>query len=117
MVVSSWGRDFMLAKLHFRHLGVSRTKVLARRVVWWPGLDGILEDVVKSCSECLQAQPLPTSAPMQPWSWPNRPWSWLHVDFAGPQEILRPEIHHGFVVYRTDMNLFRAEECSDCNML
>ena len=26
--------------------------------------------MVKSCSEGQQAQPLPTSAPMQPWSWP-----------------------------------------------
>ena len=86
MVFPSRGRDIMLAELHVGHPGVSRVKMLARGVVWWPGLDGMVEDVVKNYLECKQAQPLPTSAPMQPWSWPTRRWSRLHVDFAGPLE-------------------------------
>ena len=50
--------------------------------MWW-----------KSFSECQQTQPLPTSAPMQPWSWPTRPWSRLHVDFAGPLECIVVDAH------------------------
>ena len=53
-------------------------------VVWWPVLDGMVGNVVKNSLKCQQAQPLPTSPPMQPWSWPTRHWSRLHVDFAGP---------------------------------
>ena len=67
-------------------LGIQRQKALARRVVWLPGLDYMVEDVVKNCSECQQEQTLPTSAPMQPRSWPTRPWSRLHFDFVGPLE-------------------------------
>ena len=81
MVFPSRRRDYMLAKLHVGHPGVIKVKVLARGVVWLPGVD---ENVVKNCLDCQQAQPLPTSAPMQPWSWPTRPWSRFHVDFAGP---------------------------------
>ena len=86
MVVPSRGGDFMLVELHVGRPGVSRMKALARSVVWWPGLDGMVEDMVKNCSECQQAQPLPTSALMQQWRWPTRPRSRLHVDFAGPLE-------------------------------
>ena len=67
MVVPSRGRDFMLAELCIGHPGVSRMKVLARGVVWWPGLDSMVEDVVKSYSECQQSQPVLTSAPIQLW--------------------------------------------------
>ena len=76
----------MLAELQVRHPGVSTMKALARRVVWLPGLNGMVEDVVKNCSECQQEQPLPTSTPLQPCSWPTRPWSRLHFDFVGPLE-------------------------------
>ena len=51
MVVPSSGRAFMLAKLDVRHPGVSRLKALARGAVWWSGLDGMVEVVVKSCLE------------------------------------------------------------------
>ena len=84
MVIPSRGRDFMLVELNNGHPVVSRMKTMARDIAWWPGLDGIVEDVVKSCSKCQHAQPLPTSVSMQPWSWLTRPWSRLHYDFAGP---------------------------------
>ena len=61
MVVPSRKRDFMPEELHVGHPGVSKMKVLARGVVWWPGLDDMVEDVVKNCSECQQAQPLKIS--------------------------------------------------------
>ena len=52
MVVPLRGRVFILAELHVEHPGVSTMKVLARGVVWWSGLDGMVEVVVKSCFEC-----------------------------------------------------------------
>ena len=86
MVVPRQGQEFILSELHGGHPGVSRMKAVARGLVWWPGLDGMVEEVVKNCSECQQAQPLPATEPMQPWSWPTRPWSRLHMDFAGPMD-------------------------------
>ena len=86
MVVPSRGRDYMLAVLHIGDPGVSRMKALESSVVCWPGFDGMGEDVVNIFLEYQQAQPLITSAVMQPWSWPTRPCFRLHVDFAGPLE-------------------------------
>ena len=55
MVVPSRERYFNLAELHIGHPGMSRMKVLARGVVWWPGLDDMVEDMVNnfwSVSKC-----------------------------------------------------------------
>ena len=86
VVVPPQGRESVLAELHSGHPGISRMKSLARGLVWWPGIDGNIETLVKSCSSCQQNQPSPPTAPMQPWSWPTRPWSRLHVDYAGPMD-------------------------------
>lgn len=86
VVVPRQGQDYVLMELHTGHPGMSRMKALARGLVWWPGLDGMVEDIVKSCTECQQVKPLPVRAPLQPWSWPTRPWSRLHIDFAGPMD-------------------------------
>lgn len=84
VVVPEKGREYVVSELHGGHPGATRMKALARGLVWWPGLDGVLEGVVKNCPECQEIQSLPPTQPMQPWSWPTRPWSRLHLDFAGP---------------------------------
>ena len=61
-----------------------RMKRLARGYVWWPGLDRDIEDQVKQCTKCKQAQKMPVAAPLHPWEWPDRPWAQLHTDYAGP---------------------------------
>ena len=49
------------------------------------GLDSIdIEDLVRTCSQCQDNQPVPPAAPLRPWSWPTCPLPRLHVDYAGP---------------------------------
>ena len=86
VVIPPKGRDFILMELHGGHPGVSRMKALARNIVWWPGLDAMVENMIKNCSECQQVEPLPASEPLQLWSWPSRPWTRLHIDYAGPMD-------------------------------
>ena len=59
-------------------------KSLARSHMWWPGLDGEIEQLAKSCQPCHEAKQAPAKAPLHPWSWPSKPWQRIHVDFAGP---------------------------------
>ena len=61
-------------------------KSLARSLMWWPGMDHEIEEMVKHCAECQRGQSAPPSAPLHPWKWPTRPWARLHVDFAGPMD-------------------------------
>ena len=77
-------RPRLLAELHAGHFGSSRMKELARSYLWWPGLDHELEDLTKSCPECLSQRALPPKAELHPWEWPTHPWHRIHVDYAGP---------------------------------
>ena len=74
----------VLNQLHQGHPGVSRMKGIAHSFVWWPGLDKVIEEKVKSCCHCQQHQKTPSLAPLHPWEWPERPWSRVHIDHAGP---------------------------------
>ena len=82
---SGGARTRSISELHGGHPGVTRMKALVRGLVWWSGLDGMMEREVKDCPECLEAQALPATQLMQPWSWPTRPWSRPHIDYAGQQ--------------------------------
>ena len=84
IVIPSAGREKVMTELHDSHPGITRMKGIARRVVWWPGIDQDLETKVKNCSQCQQHQATPAKAPLHPWEWPQRPWSRIHIDHAGP---------------------------------
>ncbi|XP_041822728.1 uncharacterized protein K02A2.6-like [Chelmon rostratus] len=74
-------RPKMLKELH-EHLGIVRTKALARSHFWWPSLDIEIEAMVESCPTCQNNRHAPNKAPVHPWKWPELPWERIHIDFA-----------------------------------
>ena len=84
VIILPQGRQQVLEELHSGHPGMCRMKSLARMYMWWPGMDGKIEEKVRRCSNCQKHRQTPPVAPLQPWKWPERPWSRLHLDFAGP---------------------------------
>ena len=88
VLIPPQAREHILAELHCGHPGGARMKSLARRFVWWPGMDQQIEETVKECPECQQSQASPPVAPLCSWQWPTRPWSRIHIDFAGPMDDL-----------------------------
>ena len=88
VLIPPQAREHILAELHGGHPGGARMKSLARRFVWWPGMDQQIEEAVKACPECQQSQSSPPVAPLCSWQWPTRPWSRIHIDFAGPMDNL-----------------------------
>ena len=84
VVVPHIGRGMVMEELHSGHPGITRMKGIARRIVWWPGIDQDLENCVKSCTQCQLNQSSPARAPLHPWEWPQRPWARIHIDHAGP---------------------------------
>ena len=54
-------------------------KAVARRYMWWPGIDKAIEYTAKACQFVKRA---PAMAPLHPWAWPEKPWQRVHLDFA-----------------------------------
>lgn len=84
VVIPSRYRQEVLSELHLNHPGMVRMKSLARLHVWWPNLDGDIEQTVKDCIDCQANRCRAPFKVVNPWIWPTRPWQRLHVDFAGP---------------------------------
>ena len=83
-MIPNVGQARLLTELHEGHSGISRMKTLVRTVMWWPGIDHDIENIVNKCSDCQLVRPAPPAAPLQPLTWPAWAWSRLHLDFAGP---------------------------------
>ena len=58
---------------HEGHQGSTRTKQLLRSSVWFPGMDRLVEDVIKSCGACQVSMPHKQRAPLQMSKLPNKP--------------------------------------------
>ena len=84
IVIPNKVRHKLMEELHAEHMGSSKMKELARKYFWWPGLDGELESLIKSCPECLENRDFPKKSPLHPWEWPSVPWHRIHIDYAGP---------------------------------
>ena len=58
VIVPAKLRERVLEELHSAHMGIAKTKTLARSHVWWPKLDSAIEMMTKSCSKCQAVQSL-----------------------------------------------------------
>lgn len=76
-------RSRVLQELHETHMGIVRTKALARSFVWWPNIDKAIAQLCNSCTTCQMVRNDPPKY-YHPWTFPVSRWSRLHIDFAGP---------------------------------
>lgn len=77
-------RVIMLA--HSGHQGIVKTKRFLRDSVWFPGIDKMVEEIVRECLPCQAANhdAKPVSEPLQMSPLPQGPWQELSMDFCGP---------------------------------
>lgn len=69
---------------HQGHQGIVKTKQHLRTKVWWPHINGDVDDWVKRClayQVCGHGDPPP---PLQVSPLPGKPWSSLYTVFCGP---------------------------------
>ena len=50
-------RSIILAKFHENHPGIVAMKCLSRELIWYPGLDKDIEQVVRNCQICQSVRP------------------------------------------------------------
>ena len=71
---------------HASHQGIVKTKGFLREKVWFPGIDGMVEDKVKKCIPCQAATTsgAERQEPLKMTPLPSAPWKEVAVDFTGP---------------------------------
>ena len=84
VVIPNKLQDRVLEELYYGHLVVLKMKALARSYVWWPNINGRLEELAKASSGCQQNHKMSTKAPLHPWEWATAPWQRIHIDYFGP---------------------------------
>jgi len=67
---------------HEGHQGMVRTKAYLRSMMWFPGLDKLVEMTIRDCLACQSIKPSKTAtAPLQMTELPNHPWEKVAMDF------------------------------------
>ena len=69
---------------HEGHQGILKMKQLLHSAVWFPGMDRMTEDIVRSCLPCQAATQQKPKEPLQMIELPERPWQKVSLDFSGP---------------------------------
>ncbi|CAB4044926.1 sec1 family domain-containing 2 [Paramuricea clavata] len=73
-------RKSILAQIHEGHLGMERSKLRARKLVFWPGMSKQIEDVVSNCTTCQQLRLSNPKEPMIPHEIRQYPWQIVASD-------------------------------------
>ena len=85
LVIPESLRQKIVILAHQGHQGLVKTKKLIREKVWFPGIDRLVEDAVRSCTACQANTPLTQNqAPLNMTPLPDGPWEHLSADFSGP---------------------------------
>ncbi|XP_060595117.1 uncharacterized protein K02A2.6-like [Ruditapes philippinarum] len=85
LVIPAQLQDRVVDIAHQAHQGIVKTKQLLREKVWFPSIDKMVEEAVKSCIPCQASYPGHNKRePICPTVLPSSPWSELAVDFSGP---------------------------------
>ena len=73
-------RKEMLQRIHQGHMGIEKSKRRARDVLYWPGMNSQISDMISRCTICLQHQRQNTKEPMIPSRIPSKPWEVVATD-------------------------------------
>ena len=74
-------QNMILKMLHKNHTGITKMKQLARRSVYWFGLNKDIEHFAKSCRVCNEMKIAQRPKQTNSWIPTTRPFSRLHADF------------------------------------
>lgn len=75
-------RQSALLQLHAAHQGTTRTKLRARQVVYWPGIDNDIDNIILTCKLCQDSLPSHPPEPMVPKQRPSRSFQEIAIDFC-----------------------------------
>ena len=76
------------------HLGITKMKQMLRAKYWFPGMNGMIDQMVGHCYDCQVPTQDRRQEPIKPSAIPKEPWEEISVDFGGPY----PDGHYNLVV-------------------
>lgn len=71
----------VLKMLHDTHIGMTRMKLLAKRHVWWFGIDEDIEKFTRHCEACQLNQDTPSKIELASWLETKHFFERIHIDF------------------------------------
>ena len=75
-------RNEILTKIHAGHQGREKCKQRARQVVFWPGINSDINNVVDNCETCQRHQHNYQKEPLKPYPVPTRSWQVVGTDLC-----------------------------------
>jgi hypothetical protein len=75
----------MLELIHEGHLGVEKSRALARQALYWPGMSDDIAKTVTSCETCITFRASQQKEPLMCHDVPGRPWQKLGADIMTVQ--------------------------------
>ncbi|XP_054279149.1 uncharacterized protein K02A2.6-like [Macrosteles quadrilineatus] len=73
-------RNEMLKRLHYPHLGVTKTQLRAKNVMYWPQMNSQISDVISKCETCILNANSNVKEPLMPHKVPKLPWDKVGID-------------------------------------
>lgn len=80
VVIPGTLRKHMLTVIHESHLGIVKCKQFARDLVYWPGINNQIDDVVSRCETCQSNRKKQQKEPLLPVEVPTGPWQVVACD-------------------------------------
>ena len=71
-----------LLQLHAAHQGSVCTKLRARQVIYWPGIDNNIDNIILTCKQCQDSLPSHPPEPMVSKQRPSQPFQEIAIDFC-----------------------------------
>lgn len=71
----------ILNKLHCGHIGREKTKLRARSIIFWPGINNDIDNLINNCDTCLNLSPENGREPIIQHAVPKGPWQKVGIDF------------------------------------
>lgn len=81
IVIPNSLQKVVLELLHENHVGIVKMKLIARSYVWWPALQGDIENYAHNCDICQSTRNVPKEIVKTTWPSTSYPFERIHLDF------------------------------------
>ena len=115
IVLQKFLRQEVLQALHSAHQGETKTLLLAKESVFWPGITNDIRNMIKDCQLCAQHQAAPPKMPILQPELPTRPWEKIGTDLFEYKEqnyLMIVDYYSRYIIVRKIPNI-RADTVSD----